>query len=141
MDVVGHQAEGVDTAVELFNRPLQEEIQSQSVAIIKEDRVTGVTAQDNVIDCAWIMDAGFACHAGNVSVNSRKSSLTPELPPIIDSREDLFRSLIHRKDRGEILIVHDLPPPSNHQFPEHCGVAPCTCRHSAIWISLHQICT
>lgn len=78
MDVVGHQAEGVDTAVEFFHRPLQEERQPQPVAVIEEYLVTGVTAQDDVIDGAGIMDAGFTCHRGNVSVNSRKSSLTPE---------------------------------------------------------------
>jgi len=76
MNVVGHQAECVDTAAERIYRALQKQVKTGAVAVIEEDGLACVTAQDNVVNSAGIMDAGFACHTRDVAANSRKSSLT-----------------------------------------------------------------
>ncbi len=78
MNVVGHQAECVDTAAERIYRALQKQVKTGAVVVIKEDGLSCVAAQDNVVNSAGIMDARFACHAGYVAANSRKSSLTPK---------------------------------------------------------------
>lgn len=79
MNMVGHQAECVDTAAERFNRSLQKQVKTGAVAVIEEDGLACVAAQDNVVNSSGIMDAGFACHAGTVTANNRKSSLTPNI--------------------------------------------------------------
>src|SRR5665811_1461757 len=73
------RTEGVDTAIVLFCRPLQEEIKPEAVTINEEDRMPCVTAQDDMIDCTGIMYAGFAWHAGKITANNRMSSLTPKV--------------------------------------------------------------
>jgi hypothetical protein len=77
--VIGHKAEGVDAAVERLHRPLQKEVETGAVAISEEYRLAGVAAQDDVVNGAGIMDAGFAWNGGRVATNVRKSSLTPEV--------------------------------------------------------------
>ncbi len=63
VDMVCHQTEGVDAAVELFYSPLQKEIESQPVAVIEENRESGVAAQNDMIDCTGVVYTRFACHA------------------------------------------------------------------------------
>jgi hypothetical protein len=62
MDVVGHQAESVDTAAEFLDYSLHKEIKHVPVAILEEDVLLGVTAQDDVVESAGVVYALFACH-------------------------------------------------------------------------------
>jgi hypothetical protein len=77
--VIGHQAECVDAAVERLHRSLQKGVETGAVAISEEYRLAGVAAQDDVINGAGLMDAGFAWHGERGVANIRKSSLTPEV--------------------------------------------------------------
>jgi hypothetical protein len=62
MNMVGHQAVGMDTEAEFFDGFLQEEEKTAPVAVIEEDVLPGVPAQDDVIESAGIVDALFAGH-------------------------------------------------------------------------------
>jgi len=62
VDVVGHQAESVDAATELLDDSLQKEIKPVPVAILKEDILLCVAAQDDVVECAGEVYALFAGH-------------------------------------------------------------------------------
>ena len=59
--------------------PLQKQIEPEAVMIVEEDRLPRVAAKDHVINGSRIMDTGFACHAGKITENVRKSILTPEI--------------------------------------------------------------
>jgi len=41
---------------------LKQKIKPVPVAIVGKDVLSGIPAQDNMIVCAGIMDAGFSCH-------------------------------------------------------------------------------
>lgn len=79
MDMICHQAETMYATAELFHCILENEIQPVPVPIIEEYGISSIAAKDDVIDGAGIVDAGFACHGGNISENGRKASLTPSL--------------------------------------------------------------
>jgi hypothetical protein len=77
MDMVGHQAKSVDAAAELFHDVLEEMVETEPVEVIEENRLSGVTTEDNMVDCTGKMDARFTCHDHIIRENGRKSSLTP----------------------------------------------------------------
>jgi hypothetical protein len=62
MDVVSHQAEGMNPTTELFDCILKDEIETKPVAITKENPIAGISSEDDVIDSAGIVDAGFTSH-------------------------------------------------------------------------------
>ena len=78
MDVVGHQAKTVDAAAVLFYDILEKMVEPEPVAVIEENRLPGVTAKNNMVDCAGKMDARFTCH-DHVIIESM-SSLGSGLP-------------------------------------------------------------
>jgi len=61
----------VNAAAKLLDRVLQHQVQAIVVAISKEDLLAGIAAQDDMVDCAGEMYAGFACHGGIMPANSR----------------------------------------------------------------------
>jgi hypothetical protein len=75
--MVGHQAKSVDAAAELFHDVLEEMVETEPVEVIEENRLSGVTTEDNMVDCTGKMDARFTCHDHIIRENGRKSSLTP----------------------------------------------------------------
>jgi hypothetical protein len=77
MCVVCHKTKPVDAAAKLLHNELHYQIQTVPVSIIKKDRLPSVTTKNNMVDCAGIMNARFACHEDIINENSRKSSLTP----------------------------------------------------------------
>jgi hypothetical protein len=81
----------MDSAAELLDGVLEDQVEAIPVAIVEEDRVAGVAAEDDVVDGAGIMDAGFTGHAGRIAANVRKSNLTPPDPLI---------SCTHLTDKG-----------------------------------------
>ena len=77
MDMVAHQAEGMDTATKHLDGILKDQIEAITVAVVEEDRIAGVAAEDDVIESGRIMDAEFTGHAGSMPANVRKSNPTP----------------------------------------------------------------
>jgi hypothetical protein len=55
MNMVCHEAKSVDAAAELFYDVLQDDVETAPVAVVEKDRLTGVTAQHNMVDCAGKM--------------------------------------------------------------------------------------
>lgn len=77
MDMVGHQAKSVDAATEFFHDVLEKMVETEPVAVIEKNRLSGVSTEDNMVDSAGKMDARFTCHDHIIRENGRKSSLTP----------------------------------------------------------------
>ena len=67
----------MDSAVEFLHYILQDQIKAVAVTGIEKDRFTCVAAEKDMVDCAWIMDAEFACQEGRLSENGRKTNPTP----------------------------------------------------------------
>lgn len=62
--VVGHETESVDSTTEFFNGLLKEEGKMTTVPVLEEDGGAGIAAQDDMVDGAWEMDAGFSWYGG-----------------------------------------------------------------------------
>lgn len=77
MEMVTHQAEGVDTTAEFLDNILEDQIEAIAVAIVKEDRIASVAAESDMIESGRIMNTEFTGHAGIIAINVRKSNLTP----------------------------------------------------------------
>lgn len=77
MEMVAHQAEGMNTAMEFLDSMLEDQIEAITVAIVEEDRIASVAAEDDVIESGRVMDAKSTGHAGIIATNVRKSNLTP----------------------------------------------------------------
>jgi hypothetical protein len=54
-------------AAELIDCVLEEEAQTVPVTVVEEDRFAGITTENDMVDGAWIMDAGFAGHGGTIA--------------------------------------------------------------------------
>ena len=52
-------------------------VETEPIAVVEENRLSGVTTEDNMVDCAGEMDARFTCHDHIIRENGSKSSLTP----------------------------------------------------------------
>jgi hypothetical protein len=76
----------MNPTAELLDCILKDEIETQPVAITKENPIASISAEDDVIDGAGIMDAGFTRHGERISKNIRKSSLNI---PLEISREKI----------------------------------------------------
>ena len=59
VDMIAHEAAGVDTMEEPFDPFLQKEIEPSPVSIIKEDELPGVAAEDDVIHRSGIVNSRF----------------------------------------------------------------------------------
>lgn len=81
MDVVCHEAEGVNVIAVFFSSFLQEQVKAASVAIFEEHFLSGVPSQNDVIEGAGIVYALFAGHGGSIYKLSNKASLAPEAFP------------------------------------------------------------
>jgi hypothetical protein len=79
--MVSHQAKSMYPAVKPFNSILEDQVKAIPILIGKENRITGITAKDNVVHGRRKMYARFASHGGSLTPNIRKSSLTPEVFP------------------------------------------------------------
>ena len=77
VDVVCHQAVRMDAVAEFLDPLLEEEVKPVPVAILKEDVLFGVSAQDDVVEGAGKVYALFAGHGEIISFKSKKASLTP----------------------------------------------------------------
>ena len=69
MDVICHAAERVNTAAEFFDAFLQEQVEPIPIRVFEEDRLSGVTTKDDMIDGAGEMDAGFTRHGLKIAEN------------------------------------------------------------------------
>ncbi|WP_235045040.1 hypothetical protein [Geobacter sulfurreducens] len=74
--MVGHQAEGQYPVAKALSPFLQEQVKAVTVLGIVKYILTGVTAEDYMVQSAGVMYAGFACHAKRLSQSFNLSSLT-----------------------------------------------------------------
>jgi hypothetical protein len=63
MDMVCHATKAVNATGEFPHGVLHEEIQTEPVVVVEEDRLPGVATEDDMVDRTGGMDAGFSCHA------------------------------------------------------------------------------
>lgn len=62
MQVVRHEAEAVDAAVELLDGMLKNQVQPVPVPVLEEDLVTCFTAKNDVVYSTGVVNAWFTCH-------------------------------------------------------------------------------
>ena len=91
--MVSHQAKSMYPAVKLFNGILKDQVKAIPVLVGKENRGTSITAKDNVVHSRRIMYAGFTCHAGSLTINIQKSSLTLRVLQCIKAESSVICNL------------------------------------------------
>jgi hypothetical protein len=69
--MVGHQAKAMDTVSEAFNSFLEEQVEAGAILVIKENRLTIIATEDNVIQCSGIDNSWFSSHEMILSHNSQ----------------------------------------------------------------------
>jgi len=69
MNVISHATEGVKSMAKSFDAFLYEQIESITVRVFEEYRLSGVTTKNDVIDGAREMDAWFTCHGVRITEN------------------------------------------------------------------------
>jgi len=74
--MVGHQAEGQYPVAKALRPFLQEQVKAVTVLGIVKYILTGVTAEDYMVQSAGVMYAGFTCHVKRLSSSFNLSSLT-----------------------------------------------------------------
>jgi hypothetical protein len=62
MNMVHHEAIGMDSMAETLDSFLKKEIEAGAVFVGKKDILPGIAPQDDMIEGAGKMEAGFACH-------------------------------------------------------------------------------
>jgi hypothetical protein len=67
--MVGHQAKAMDTVSEAFNSFLEEQVEAGAILVIKENRLTIIATEDNVIQCSGIDNSWFSSHEIILSQN------------------------------------------------------------------------
>lgn len=80
MHVVAHQAECMDTVAEPHHAFSEQAIETVPIADGKEDVLTGVAAQDDVIQAARDMEAGFPSHAEKLLISEHKYNIAGLAP-------------------------------------------------------------
>jgi hypothetical protein len=78
MDMVGHEAEGVNAVTEPAGSFLEEEVETVTVVISVENGLTVVTPENDVVESAGEMDAWFACHVKMIPHSSNLSTWKPD---------------------------------------------------------------
>jgi hypothetical protein len=68
VDVVSHEAKGVNPIAEPVGTFLKQEVKSIAVSVGQKYVLPTVTSKNNVIKSTWKMDAWFTCHGGNISL-------------------------------------------------------------------------
>ena len=63
VQVIGHQAKGMDPIAEAGNAFLDQFVEPRTVSSAEENILTGITAQDDVVEASRHVQAGFASHA------------------------------------------------------------------------------
>ena len=79
MDVLCHTTEAVNPTMKPFDRFLHEQKKSKPVTILEKNRGSGVATQDDVINSAEVMDAGFTGNWRIIPDNIRMSRLTAKV--------------------------------------------------------------
>ena len=77
VNMVGHQAKGVNTVFESFNSLLEQQAEPGPVCIVEENRLTGIAPQDDVIKRSGAEDPGFSSHDLTLSHKSQYSKPDP----------------------------------------------------------------
>ena len=62
MNMVSHEAEGVDAMAETLDTFLQKKKEAGAVFFGEKDILSGIASQNDMVDGAGIMKSGFACH-------------------------------------------------------------------------------
>ena len=77
MYVVGHQAKSVNTMSVFFHAFLEKKIKARPVGLGEKNVLSAVSPQDNVVNCAGIVNAWFSSHAFSVSAKSQNVKPDP----------------------------------------------------------------
>ncbi len=64
MKVIAHQAEGMNAVAESLNARLQQKEKAGSIRLVEENVLAAVAAEDDVVDGAGKVKAGFTGHSG-----------------------------------------------------------------------------
>jgi hypothetical protein len=62
MNMVSHEAEGVDAMAETLDTFLQKKKEAGAVFFGEKDILSGIASQNDMVEGAEIMESGFACH-------------------------------------------------------------------------------
>ena len=81
VDMVGHEAEGVDTIAESAGSLLEQEIEAVTVLWGKKNRLAAIATKNDMIESAGNMNSRFACHAGNIPTLRNLSTWKPDPDP------------------------------------------------------------
>ena len=65
--MIGHQAECMDAVTVSLNAFLEQQVKPRPVCLGIKNILTAITSQNNVIESARIMDAGFTGHNGQLA--------------------------------------------------------------------------
>ena len=78
MDVIGHEAEGVNSVSEPAGSLLEQEVETVPVVVGKEDGLTAVAPENDVVESAGKMNAWFTCHGEMIAPFSNLSTWKPD---------------------------------------------------------------
>ncbi len=73
VDVVVHQAKGMDAVAEAFGAFLKQQKQSETIDVSQKDILPGIAAQNDMIDSTREMNTRFAGHARRIAENPQLS--------------------------------------------------------------------
>ena len=62
VDMIAHEAEGVEAMSEPLNSLLQEEVEADPVSVIEEDGLPCVASQGDMIECSRVIDSWLSGH-------------------------------------------------------------------------------
>lgn len=78
MDMVCHEAEGMDAVAEPACPLLEKEVEAISVVAGKKDRLSAVASENDVIQSATQVYSRFACHGAKISRSFNLSTWKPD---------------------------------------------------------------
>jgi hypothetical protein len=78
MNVITHQAEGMDAVPESLSAALKQKEKAGTIRLIEKSVLAIVSAKDDVVDSTWKMNARFSGHNAILQGFAHLSSLTPK---------------------------------------------------------------
>jgi hypothetical protein len=75
--MIRHQAEGMNTMAVSLNPFLEKKVEAVPVLVIEKDRISGIPAQNRMVETTWNMQPLFTCHQLLVSPFCSFAGLTP----------------------------------------------------------------
>lgn len=92
MNMVGHEAKGVHSIVEMASPILQKEMEAAAVHVGKKYRLASVAAENDVVESTGEMNARFTCHGDKRAELVNLSTSRPY--PILDPASQLCHNCL-----------------------------------------------